>query len=90
VSNNKQRNGSVSSSLPASSVKQSESIREKLKKEYKLENLFVVVKEYAGVGVTDTLALNVNDLVAVLKKADPCGNTMNWFVDNGGKLNSSF
>lgn len=60
-------------------------MREKLKKEYKLEDLFIVVKEYAGVGITDTIALNVNDLVAVLKKADPCGNTMNWFVDNGGK-----
>ena len=85
MNSNKQRNGSVSSSPPASSTKQSESMREKLKKEYKLEDLFIVVKEYAGVGITDTIALNVNDLVAVLKKADPCGNTMNWFVDNGGK-----
>lgn len=49
------------------------------------ENLFRVVEHFSGFGLTNHLALERDDLVYVLKKSDPCGNSLNWFVDNGSR-----
>ena len=49
------------------------------------ENLFRVVEHFSGFGLTNHLALEIDDLVYVLKKSDPCGNSLNWFVDNGSR-----
>ena len=43
---------------------------------------------YSGFGITSELILDIDDIVGVLKKADPCGNATNWFVDNGSTLKS--
>lgn len=59
-------------------------IRSRLLNVSNKENLFVVVEAYSGFGLTNSLHLNVDDVVYVLKKSDPCGNNENWFVDNGG------
>ena len=58
----------------------------KLKEIYKPENLFRVVEKYTGIGINSELKLELDDIVGVIKKSDPSGNTSNWFVDNGGNL----
>jgi hypothetical protein len=64
-------------------TKQNEEIRNKLLRTYKKEDLFKAHYKYSGFGITGELTLEIDDIVGVLKKADPCGNTKNWFVDNG-------
>lgn len=53
---------------------------------YKKEDLYLSCAKYAGFGITSELTLEIDDLVGVLKKSDPCGNQTNWFVDNGSML----
>ena len=70
-----------------SSLKQTNEIRAKLMQENRREDLYKVIRKYSGFGITKDLVLEINDLVHVIKKTDPCGNLNNWFVDNGSKLN---
>jgi hypothetical protein len=49
------------------------------------ESLYKVVENFAGLGLTSSLSLEKDDIVYVLKRCDPCGSAMNWFVDNGSK-----
>ena len=44
--------------------------------------------KYSGFGISNDLHLEVNDIVGVIKKTDPCGNPLNWFIDNGSKTQS--
>jgi len=50
--------------------------------------LYKACFSYSGFGITSELILEIDDIVGVLKKADPCGNATNWFVDNGSMLKS--
>lgn len=54
-----------------------------LKKNYRRENLFRVTENFTGYGIQGDIVLEINDIVGVIKKADPCGNPLKWFVDNG-------
>ncbi len=79
---------SITPSRSSNCVKrnQNEHVRDLLKKNFVKENIFRVKKSYTGYGVSNDLLVEVNDIVAVIKKSDPCGNTSKWFVDNGCKL----
>jgi hypothetical protein len=57
-----------------------------LKELYKPENLYRVIEKYTGIGINSALNLELNDVVGVIKKSDPSGNTSSWFIDNGCKL----
>ena len=65
--------------------RQSEEMRKRLIESNRSEDLYRVNTKYSGFGVTNDFNLEVNDLVVVIKKTDPCGNLTNWFVDNGSK-----
>ena len=65
--------------------RQTDEIRRKLIESNRSEDLYRVNTKYSGFGVTNDFNLEVNDLVVVIKKTDPCGNLTNWFVDNGSK-----
>ena len=56
-----------------------------LQEVYGKENIYKASGNYVGFGVSSDLKLRKNDIVGVIKKADPCGNPNNWFVDNGRK-----
>lgn len=64
--------------------KQTEEIRDKLKRVYK-DELYLVAEKYCGYGLNSNLNLEVDDLVYVIKKSDPLGNSNSWFIDNGSK-----
>ncbi len=74
--------------ISANKYKQNDHVRDLLKKTFKKENIYRVKIGYTGYGISDDLVVEVNDIVAVIKKSDPCGNAEKWFVDNGCKLNS--
>jgi hypothetical protein len=85
--------------------KQTEQIKNKVRSEYFLEDIYrgnenvnneiitklklfffsylKVIDNYSGFGINNDLSLEKDDIVGVLKKSDPCGNPLNWFVDNG-------
>ena len=67
-------------------LKQSDHIRDLLKQTYK-ENMFKVNEAFTGYGISNDLTVEANDLVGVIKKSDPCGNSEKWFVDNGCNYN---
>ena len=60
-------------------------IRNLLKKTYKVESLYTVNEEYTGYGISGDITVKKNDIISVIKKSDPCGNPLKWFVDNGCK-----
>ncbi len=74
--------------ISANKYKQNDHVRDLLKKTFKKENIYRVKIGYTGYGISDDLVVEVNDIVAVIKKSDPCGNAEKWFVDNGCKLSS--
>ena len=53
-------------------TKQNHEIRNKLLRTYKKDDLFVACCKHSGFGITSELSLEVDDIVGVLKKADPC------------------
>lgn len=46
------------------------------------DRLFIAVESFVPTGELE-VALNMGDVVAVLKQSDPMGNPLHWFVDNG-------
>ncbi len=70
----------------AARPKQTEAMRAALKRSFRKESLFRAVGGFTGYGVQGDLVLEVGDLVGVIKKADPCGDPLKWFVDNGCKF----
>lgn len=65
---------------------QDAAIKLELQKNYSKESIYKANVNYVGFGVSSDLKLRKNDIVGVIKKADPCGNPNNWFVDNGSAL----
>lgn len=45
--------------------------------------MFRATENFTGYGIQGDIVLEINDIVGVIKKADPCGNPLKWFVDNG-------
>ena len=84
----------VSTSSPAKQPtktfvpKQTNHIRNIIKQTYKSEDLYVATAKYSGFGISNDLHLELNDIVGVIKKTDPCGNPLNWFIDNGSMTNN--
>ncbi|CAN8004345.1 unnamed protein product [Ixodes hexagonus] len=53
-----------------------------LKSSYPAECLFVVSQDYSSADILD-ISLRAGDVVGVVKRQDPMGNTGKWFVDDG-------
>ena len=64
-------------------LQQSASQRAYLQSRYPAEKLFCTIEDHNSADSLD-LALSKGHLVAVLKKQDPMGSSLRWFVDNGG------
>ena len=64
-------------------IKQTEQMKQKVLRDYNSVDVYKAIEKYSGFGITNDLSLEVDDIVGVLKKSDPCGNPLNWFVDNG-------
>ena len=54
-----------------------------MKQNYSPDNLFKVCKEYKANEKLRQLVLRPGDMVGLVKKYDPSGNTEVWFVDSG-------
>ncbi|CAG2108460.1 unnamed protein product [Medioppia subpectinata] len=63
-------------------VNQSASQRMYLQARYQSHQLYVATAAYEAIDVLD-IYLNVGDLVGVVKRQDPMGNSHRWYVDTG-------
>ncbi|XP_023239401.1 dynamin-binding protein-like [Centruroides sculpturatus] len=63
---------------------QTESQRTYLKSHYSSNSLYIVRDSYVATDILD-LSVQKDDIVRIIKKQDPMGNSRRWFVDNGSK-----
>lgn len=56
--------------------------REAITHRYSRENTFAVAQDFVALDVLD-ISLKRGDWVGVMKRQDPMGNQMRWYVDNG-------
>ncbi|XP_023212162.1 dynamin-binding protein-like, partial [Centruroides sculpturatus] len=61
---------------------QTESQRTYLKSHYSSNSLYIVRDSYVATDILD-LSVQKDDIVRIIKKQDPMGNSRRWFVDNG-------
>lgn len=69
-------------SLGSSANVQTASQRTYLKSHYPQNSLYIVTETYVAKDILD-LSLQKDDIVRIIKKQDPMGNSHRWFVDNG-------
>ncbi|XP_064477545.1 dynamin-binding protein-like [Ornithodoros turicata] len=61
---------------------QTEAQKVYIKSTYSPDSLYVALEDYMAVDVLD-MSLKKGDIIGVVKRQDPMGSSLRWFVDNG-------